>query len=244
MEKIEYYENNDIVSQYCEFHFGEEYFGVKNFPLKIVDIVNKYAIDKDSVLDIGCSVGRVSFELSNYFNKVVGIDYSQSFIDTANRLKENGVIRYEKKIEGDIKKHKEFRLENIITDNVEFHQGDACDLDEHYKDFSVIVAINLIDRLHTPKDFLNDIAHRLKQNGIFIIASPFTWSEEHVKKEHWVGGKFNDGEIVRSIDALKKILDKDFEPVCEPFDEEFVIQEHSRKYQHSLSTFSIWKKRA
>ena len=38
-------------------------------------------------LDLGCAVGRASFELARYFEDVVGVDYSQAFVDTANELK-------------------------------------------------------------------------------------------------------------------------------------------------------------
>lgn len=243
MNKTDYYETDELVSQYCEFHFGEEYFGVKNFPLNIVDIANKYAINKNSVLDIGCSVGRVSFELTKYFDKVVGIDYSSKFIEAANHLKDNKLIKFEKRIEGNIKQKKEYKLDNIDISKVSFFEGDACSLSNEYKGFDMIIAINLLDRLHTPTAFLEDITQRLNSDGIFIVASPFTWMEEYVKEENWLGGKIVDGKPLYSIENLKKILEKDFILLDEPFDVEFVIQEHIRKFQHTFSTFSIWKKR-
>lgn len=243
MDKNNYYETDELVSQYCEFHFGDEYFGVKNFPLKIVDIANKFAINKKNVLDIGCSVGRVSFELTKTFDKIVGIDYSSMFINAANQLKENKSISYEKRIEGNIKEKKTFELQNIDTSKVEFYEGDACNLDKQHSGYDMIIAINLLDRLHTPIAFLDDIADRLNKDGIFIVASPFTWMQEYVKEENWLGGKIVNNEPLYSIDNLKNILNKDFELLEEPFDVEFVIQEHIRKYQHTFSTFSIWKKR-
>lgn len=242
MNKTDYYETDELISQYCEFHFGDEYLDVKNFPLKIVDIVNKYAINKKSVLDIGCSVGRVSFELTKYFDKVVGVDYSQGFVDTANHLKENKSINYQKRIEGDIKENKTYKLENIDASKVNFFQGDACALDKDHTNFDMIIAINLLDRLHTPIKFLEDIANRLNKDGIFVVASPFTWMEEYVKKENWLGGKIENDKAIYSIDTIKKILEKDFTLLDEPFEVEFVIQEHIRKYQHTFSVFSIWKK--
>ena len=53
-------------------------------------------------LDIGCAVGRSSFELAREFEEVVGIDFSQSFIDTCNQLKEDGWMNYSVPEEGDI----------------------------------------------------------------------------------------------------------------------------------------------
>ena len=42
------------------------------------------------VLDIGCAVGRSSFEAARYVGEVVGVDFSHSFIAAANQLKEVG----------------------------------------------------------------------------------------------------------------------------------------------------------
>ena len=246
-EETQYYEKDEIISQYCEFHYGDEYFGVSNFLKKVADITNKYALNTNSVLDIGCSVGRASFELAKTFDKVVGIDFSARFINVAQAFKENAVLRYEKKIEGDIKELKEVTreeldLHNIDVSKIEFWQGDACNLKPHFTGYDAIIAINLLDRLYDAELFLNDIAKRLNKDGIFIVGSPFTWSSEYVQKDKWLGGKIENDRPIYSQDRLEEILSKDFELVDSPFDVEFVIQEHIRKYQHTFSKFSIWKK--
>ena len=55
-------------------------------------------------LDIGCAVGASSFELARRFDEVVGIDYSQSFVNACNVLKENGRMNYNIITEGDLTK--------------------------------------------------------------------------------------------------------------------------------------------
>jgi len=245
--ETQYYEKDEIVSQYCEFHYGDAYLGVSNFLKKVADITNKYTLNTTSILDIGCGVGRASFELAKTFDKVVGIDFSEQFINVAQAFKESSVLRYEKKIEGDIKELKEITLKelnlhNIDVSKIEFWQGDACDLKPHFIGYDAIIAINLLDRLYDAELFLNDISKRLNKNGIFIVGSPFTWSSEYVQKEKWLGGKIENNQTIYSQDRLEEILSKDFELIDVPFDVEFVIQEHIRKYQHTFSKFSIWKK--
>ncbi len=244
-----YYEKDEIISQYCEFHYGDEHFGVPNFAKEIAKIANRYAINKNRALDIGCSVGRSSFELCRDFKSVTGIDFSARFINVAQSLKQDGVLRFNKKIEGDITEKREvtlqnLNLENISLDRLEFWQGDACNLKPHFKNYDLIVAINLIDRLYDPKLFLNDMAQRLNKDGVFIVGSPFTWSQEYVKKESWLGGKVENGKAIYSQQALAKILQNEFNLLEKPFDVEFVIQEHTRKFQHTFSKFSIWKKKS
>ena len=66
-------------------------------------------------LDIGCSVGRSSFELASDFEEVVGIDYSQAFIDKAIELKEKGTMQYRMPVEGDIVVNMEARINPDIV---------------------------------------------------------------------------------------------------------------------------------
>ena len=53
-------------------------------------------------LDIGCSVGRSTFELSKRFNQVVGIDNSGAFIDASKKLKIYGKLDYTVQTEGSL----------------------------------------------------------------------------------------------------------------------------------------------
>lgn len=55
-------------------------------------------------LDIGCAVGASSFELARRFDEVVGIDYSQSFVNACNALKEKGQMNYSVITEGALTK--------------------------------------------------------------------------------------------------------------------------------------------
>ena len=197
---------------------------------------------------MGCSVGRCSFELKKYFPSVTGIDFSTRFIKVAIDLQEKKHINYKQKIEGDITKDKtvtlvDLELDNLDMDGLEFWQGDACNLKPNFDSYDMIVAINLLDRLYDSRKFLNDITEKLNPNGILIIASPFTWSEEYVSKKEWLGGKIENNTPIYSQDILNKILLENFIAVEEPFEVEFVIQEHCRKYQHTFSLCSIWKKK-
>lgn len=52
--------------------------------------------------DIGCAVGRSTFEMTQQFQEVVGIDYSQAFVDTCNKLKHDCGMDYKAVLEGDV----------------------------------------------------------------------------------------------------------------------------------------------
>ena len=102
---------------------------------------------------------------------------------------------------------------------------------------------NLIDRLYDPMLFLDDVAHRLNQDGVLVLTSPYTWLEEYTPKEKWLGGYVDkEGNAVHTLDTLKKVLGEHFEFV-EAIDVPFVIRETPRKYQHTLSQMSVWRKK-
>lgn len=242
------YETDTLVAQYCEFQYGDEYFGVENFAKKCANLAIEYTKNapRKTALELGCATGRASFELAKAFDKVVGIDFSARFIQIGVAMKENGKIRYQRAEEGDLITVPEHSLAELgledVKDKVEFWQGDACNLKSQFNGYDLVMANNLIDRLYEPKLFLEKIHERINFNGKLILSSPYTWQEEYTKQEHWLGG-FRDeyGEEVHSIDTLQAILEKHFELV-DKLDVPFVIRETPRKFQHTISEMTIWRK--
>ncbi|MCK7502526.1 MAG: SUMF1/EgtB/PvdO family nonheme iron enzyme [Comamonadaceae bacterium] len=53
-------------------------------------------------LDVGCAVGRASFELARGYREVLGVDLSRAFIDAADTLRRDGELRYFRKDEGEL----------------------------------------------------------------------------------------------------------------------------------------------
>ncbi len=242
------YETDEQISQYCEFHYGEEHFGVKNFPKNSVDILKPYLenIKKEKVLDLGCSVGRSTFELAKIFDEVLGIDFSANFINVGIKLKKYDSLTYKVATEGDLffektVSLKDFSLEDV-KNKVTFMQGDACNLKDIYSGYDLIFCSNLIDRLYYPKKFLDDIPKRVNKDGLLVILSPYTWLEDYTPKSNWLGGYIKDNHEVNTLDTLKSSLGDEFE-LINTLDVPFVIKETNRKYQHTISQMSIWKKK-
>ena len=78
--------------------------------------------------------------------------------------------------------------------------------------------------------------------GVLLISSPYTWLEEHTRREHWLGGFKKDGESWTTLDALKALLGAHFRMLGAPRDVPFVIRETRRKFQHSLSEVTFWER--
>jgi len=247
--QADYYETDELVSQYCEFQYGEKYFGVENYALSCIGLMSKYlkGINKSTALDLGCATGRMTFELAKHFDKVTGLDFSTRFIRIGTQLKESGKLNYLRREEGKLNTFKEFKLTDFDLDHsrekVEFFQADACNLKTLYSGYDLVFAGNLIDRLYDPKKFLSEIPDRINAGGILVITSPYTWLEEFTEMEQWVGGYRKDGEPYTTFDGLKDLLSNRFELLEEPSDVPFVIRETSRKYQHTIAQMTIWRKK-
>ncbi|MFW5450701.1 MAG: 5-histidylcysteine sulfoxide synthase [Methylophagaceae bacterium] len=248
-QTVSNYENDKMLSEYAEFHYGDRYFDVANFPQTVVELAVKAMADRPTqkALDLGCAVGRASFELAKYFDQVTGIDFSARLINLGVQLAEQGVIRYSIADEGDLRLYHERHLSELgfdeVSDKVELLQGDACNLKSIFTGYDLVLAANLIDRLYDPALFLSSIHQRINQGGLLLIASPYTWLEEHTKKENWLGGMKKDGENVSTLDGLKMVLEPHFNLMMAPQKIPFVIRETSRKFQHTLSDVTIWVKK-
>jgi len=246
-ETDEGYESDSLVSQYCDFQYGENHFGVKNFAIECARIASKYTTNKTKALDLGCATGRASFELAKEFNAVEGVDFSVRFVQVGARLQEEKKISWSSVEEGDIRSTKSTTLESLgyesISDKVSFWQGDACNLKPNLHSYDLVMATNLIDRLYNPRLFLDTIDTRLNEDGILMITSPYTWQESSINKEFWLGGYVDEnGDEVYTIDSLKVLLQEKFE-LIHTQDLEFVIKETRRKFQYTISQVSIWRKK-
>ena len=244
----DYYENDTTLAQYLEFHFGESWHGEANFPKELaqaaLDALNGRATCR--ALDIGCAVGRTTLELARYFDHVDGVDYSQTFVDACRKVVSEGAARYARPEEGDLVSYQERPLAALglgeLAHKVAFHQGDACALAPEYRDYDLVLAGNLIDRLYKPSLFLSTIHERINDLGLLLIASPYTWLEDYTPKSEWLGGYLKDGEPFSTLDGLKAQLGPHFRLLGEPRSLPFVIRETRNKYQHSFSEITLWEK--
>ncbi len=248
------YETDKMLSEYAEFHYGDEQFGVANFPKALADLAIRAMRTADAcpaprqALDLGCAAGRASFELARHFEHVTGIDFSARFIGLGVQMAEQGRLRYTFTEEGELVSYHERSLADLgledVRGKVDFFQGDACNLKPNFTGYDLILAANLIDRLYSPGKFLAQVHERLNPGGLLLIATPCTWLEEHTPRAEWIGGFKQDGENFTTLDGLKARLGAHFRLIEGPLEAPFVLRETRRKFQHTLSEVTIWQRRA
>ena len=135
-----YYDSERGASEYLLFHYGAPDLrlppgcaeaGALEFPARCVsqclDIARLPA--KARALDLGCAVGRSSFELARPCAEVIGLDFSKHFIDLANRLRLRGSLRFKSFEEGELTQTRRAVVPpNLDRHRVRFVVGNATRL--------------------------------------------------------------------------------------------------------------------
>ncbi len=239
------YESAKLLNEYLLFHYGapEEVLPWESGPASALDFAVRTVevlFDWERVasparaLDVGCAVGRSSFELSKHCEEVVGIDFSQSFVDAAENLRKRGNLGYQRLEEGADWSNLEAKPPNGSKPAViRFEQGDAMDLREDLGAFDLVHAANLLCRLSEPKRFLARLPDLMKPGGQLAITTPCTWLEEFTPRENWPHGT--------TLEFLRENLETAFDLV-KTRDLPFLIREHGRKFQWVVSQGSAWRR--
>ncbi|WP_323591592.1 5-histidylcysteine sulfoxide synthase [Aliarcobacter butzleri] len=217
-----FYESDESISSYCDLYYGKD-----KLYTNYVDLLRPYLKDlkNSKALDLGCCVGRTSFELAKIYDEVLGIDFSANYINIGVKLKLYDFVNYKIKKEDKTFEEraislKDFDLEKV-KDKVSFMQGDACNLKEIYKDFDLIFYSSLIDKLYYPKKFLEDVSRRINKNGFFVFLSSHNWFNEHI----------NENNLFLEFELLDKIEVSSF------------IKIKNKNYENKTLLMSIWRKK-
>jgi len=235
------YETETWFNEYMLFHYGTEKeqlpfaFGPKSslhFPVRIVtECVDFSLLPKDArALDLGCAVGRSSFELSRYCQEVMGVDFSSLFIQAAQKMQAAKSYEYVLYEEGDREIQCTAHVpEGVFPERVTFKRADVMEFAGYSQPFDIVLAANLLCRLPDPEAFLKMLSELVKKGGQLILISPYSWLEEFTPKDKWL----------INHESIRKLLSSSFE-LKRCMEMPFLMREHSRKYQWSVSEASIW----
>lgn len=246
------YEQARVLHTYLLFHYAPREHIVAGSPLEAVagslddaffqfptaTVTEMFDLRRapcDRALDLGCAVGRSTFELSKYAREVIGIDYSRTFIDAADALRCGRTLAYHRYTES----HLAETLMTRVPDDAQpvatqFEVGDAMDLRDDLDHFDLVHAANLLCRLSEPARLLERLPDLVKPGGQLVLATPTTWLEDYTPREAQPPGP--------TLDYLRAGLESDFE-LIRVTDLPFLIREHARKFQLSTSQTSLWRRR-
>lgn len=237
------YESKELLDQYLLFHYGsaEQILPYTGGPVSALDFPRRSVVEnidttvsRSRALDLGCAVGRSSFELSAFCSEVVGIDSSEQFIAAAEHLRKGQKLAYRRLEEGVISTElMACRPECSNPERIRFETGDALNLDGSLGDFDVLHAANLLCRLPEPEPFLAELQYLVAAGGLLIMTTPCTWLGEFTKPGNWPSGSTSEWLAERLSGSFNLLSIKDMP---------FLIREHARKYQWSMAQASVWQR--
>ena len=241
------YETDLLLNQYLLFHYGTAEdqlpyaFGPREtlfYPSRCVTEFLPGIGRISRALDLGCAVGRSTFELARWADEVVGIDLSSQFISAAQAMQEAGEVEIRITEEGQRSTVVTRQLDpQIDRSKCRFLVGDALQVSPELGSFDLILAANLIDRVPRPADLLKEIKRLVRAGGQVILASPYTWLEEFTPRENWLADA-----SANTLSRIQEILEPELALVTSK-DLPFLIREHARKFQWSVAQASLWKRR-
>ena len=249
-----YYETPRALSEYLLFHYGGKKeikaptmveASALHFPMRCVaECLDTGRLPAEARgLDLGCAVGRSTFELARWCAEVVGVDYSQVFVAAARGLGRQGWLDYECVEEGELVQRCRAEVPGgIDRGRVRFVRGDAMNLPRSLGTFDVVLMANLLDRLSNPRKCLKRLPELVRIGGQVIITSPYTWLREYTPRKNWLGGFVRRGKAIKTFDTLRQLLEPEFK-LLRRRDLPFLIREHARKFQLGLAEATVWLRR-
>lgn len=241
------YETPKLLSEYLLFHYGTESevlpwdFGPASALEFAVRSVARL-LDSPRVpagaraLDLGCAVGRSSYELARVAAEVIGIDFSASFVEAADRIRIKGTHDYVRLDEGAATTRLQAkRPEAVEANRIRFEVGDAMQLRTDLGSFDVVHAANLLCRLNNPTLLLERLPALVRPGGQLLLTTPCTWLEEFTPPDRWPQGA--------TLGWLREQLSASFELQHEE-NLPFLIREHARKFQWSVAQGTRWVRRS
>lgn len=162
-------------------------------------------------LDVGCSVGRTTFELAARTGDLaLGVDLSFAALRTARRVATEGRARYPARRGGILYDRRDVAVDHPARDRVDFWLCDATALALPDARFAGVSSLNVLDCVPSPLGHLLELGRVLAPGAPALIATPFDWSTSATAVEGWIGGHTQRAPHGGSSTAeLRRILSPD-----------------------------------
>ncbi|TAN42043.1 MAG: class I SAM-dependent methyltransferase [Nitrospirae bacterium] len=139
-----------------------------------VQFLSKHIKPDDTVLDLGCGYGAISYNVSMIAKKVVGVDYNTKAIEAAQ---------------------KKYQRENLRF----IHEEALNYLRKSEERFSVLILSHVLEHIDNPKDFLSAYSGYFEH--IFIEVPDFDRTFlNHFRQEQNIAQLYTDADHVTEFD--------------------------------------------
>lgn len=197
---VVYDNNRHYLSAYVDGHFRDKdlKLGANTGDAPVMRFLETALSDGEGpFLDVGCSVGRVTYELGEAYSEdlVLGVDLNFTMLRFARALRTTPELSYPRKRVGVIydEHHVAFPAAQNAT-NVDFWACDGCALPFQDNAFGQVMSLNLLDCVPSPTMHLTEILRLLTPGAKAYLATPFDWSAPVTPMSAWLGGHSQHNE--------------------------------------------------
>jgi 5-histidylcysteine sulfoxide synthase/putative 4-mercaptohistidine N1-methyltranferase len=234
------------IGRLLHHHFGVNSHQADHDLQQVLNLVQPYLTSNSKVLDLGCGVGRLAFELAKTTGHVDGIDFTARHIQHCLDLKEQGQLRYAMPTQGEIFDFHEVTLDSLgfeqSPENLHFAQGDGLNLKPQFSDYDLAICYRVIEFSYHPQTLLQQLSQRIKAGGLVVLGSSYSWDVSITDTAHWIGGFKRNGENLSSEAHLFEIMSTEFELLQETqVISQFELDQ--RTSQTANNHITIWRKR-
>lgn len=179
------------------------------------------ALPDGPVADLGCAVGRVSFELAARLQRpVLGADLNFGMLRAAVTLRQKKTLTFPFCRVGMAYDPAHVSAGFADSEHVDFWALDAVAPPFPDESFALAASLNLIDCVQNPVDHLRAVTRLLKPGGRALLATPYDWSPNATHPTAWLGGHSQRGEnrgdsaaVLRSLLGPESPLEE-LKPLC------------------------------
>lgn len=123
------------------------------------------------ILDFGCGEGALSQRLSDLGFSVVAVDMNA----------------------------KDFKAKNVEFKQIDFNNREEVEsfLNENYENFDAVLGIEIIEHIHNPWQYIDDLMKMVKRGGLILITTPNTtsWLSRFIFLFTGKFHQFGDGDL-------------------------------------------------
>ncbi|CAF0779293.1 unnamed protein product [Brachionus calyciflorus] len=168
----EYFENELI-----EQHSDQECLQVSKLVNTIDSILDENKIDRKIATHLGCSTGRLVYNLVDKFDEVIGVDYCGRLLDVALKLQSLGKIDINLETKNDSKmtiKVENFqKIKKVVFKQMTWVPNEIPKSD--------LVIFTMIDRVENHLSWLRRLKEVVKPDGLLVIYSKESkWNSERL----------------------------------------------------------------
>lgn len=234
-----------LLSSYMDLHYGDfsdapdalasdgnpQLFRDKVFGLARPETEKKY----EKAIELGCSVGRYTFEIAHFSDLAIGIDLNFKAVSSAAKFHRTRKISYERRKHG--RYFEEVETSYSSPQNVLFLVADVLDPPFSADSFNLVAGLNLVDNVRLPVVLIGQMDALLRPGGNLILGSPYEWRADICEPSEWLENDELDApEMVRQILEGKMFprMGLKYEVLQEFFNVPWVLRHHDRHWSYFL----------